>query len=373
MSRRALPLAVWAALLSSGAVAATGAITAVVLFATGRLDDVAGTAVALAVAGGLLASLAVVLAAGRLAGGLRDLQADALRRAPDSAARRPVVAVSSELADLARAVDALHQRVRVSDEIAGRHRRDVETAGAGVFELLSGLVAAEEGARGQLAAELHDTVAQSLLVVRGLLSAGPLTPGRQVQVQDYVEDAEEQVRALMARTRPPALRDGDLASAVADLGREMERRYGLTVVLGWPTEAYPMPLANAITVYRFFQEALLNVVKHADVDDAELALDVRPEGVVARVRDRGAGFDPGQVRPERGRHVGLDLLRERARLAGGRVEVDSTAGTGTVLTLRLPRPDLPAHPDARLGSSAGRVDNPLDSAVLLPLRRSQVR
>ena len=122
----------------------------------------------------------------------------------------------------------------------------------------------------------------------------------------------------------------------------MNARYGLHVELSWPDSAYPLPLASAVTVYRFFQEALLNVVKHADVDDAFVSLQVDEEVVVATVRDEGPGFDPDAVRPDRGRHVGLGLLRERARLSGGSLDVESRRGEGTTLTLRLPRPAAPA-------------------------------
>jgi two-component system sensor histidine kinase NreB len=158
-----------------------------------------------------------------------------------------------------------------------------------------------------------------------------------VRLSDYVEDAEEQVRAVMARTRPPALRDGDLATAVSHLRADMQARYGLAVGVRWPDQPHPLPLASAITVYRFFQEALLNVVKHADVDDAEVVLEILDDAVVASVLDDGPGFDPEAVRPDRGRHVGLGLLRERARLAGGRLEVISAVGSGSTLVLRLPR------------------------------------
>ncbi|HUR14069.1 MAG TPA: ATP-binding protein, partial [Mycobacteriales bacterium] len=219
---------------------------------------------------------------------------------------------------------------------------EAANAGAGVFELLSGLVAAEEGARGQLAAELHDTVAQSLMIARGLLATNPSSPAELAKLSDYVEDAEEQVRAVMARTRPPALREGDLASAVSGLRGDMHNRYGLVVHIDWPDSPYPLPLASAITVYRFFQEALLNVVKHADVDDAAVSLQVDEDVVIATVRDEGPGFDPAAVRPDRGRHVGLGLLRERARLSGGSLEVESRRGGGTTLVLRLPRPAAPA-------------------------------
>ncbi|MBC7375564.1 MAG: hypothetical protein H7323_16370, partial [Frankiales bacterium] len=170
-----------------------------------------------------------------------------------------------------------------------------------------------------------------------LLATRPSSPEDVATLTDYVEDAEEQVRAVMARTRPPALREGDLASAVGGLRADMQARYGLHVHIQWPASAYPLPLAGAVTVYRFFQEALLNVVKHADVDDASLRLEVTQDAVLATVRDEGPGFDPASVRPDRGRHVGLGLLRERARLSGGSLEVLSSAGAGTTLRLRLPR------------------------------------
>lgn len=248
---------------------------------------------------------------------------------------RPFMPLTDELSELAATLDALHVRVRVADDIAGGHRRTAESASAGMYELLSGLVASEEGTRGQLAAELHDTVAQSLVAARGMLAADG--GGDLSRVEDLVAEAEDQLRAVMARTRPPALAEGDLAGAVGGLCDDLELRYGLVVTLSWPSDPQPIPLASAVTVYRFFQEALLNVVKHADCDRAEAGLMMDGEGVTAFVRDHGPGFDPSEVRSERGRHVGLGLLRERARLAGGGVSVLSAPGVGTTLTLDLPR------------------------------------
>lgn len=326
---------------------------------------------------GLSLALIPVLAAVRLAAGLRHLHAVALARLADPGAELPdrpfSTRATGEVAELAQLLDALQLRIRVGDEASERHRRAAETAGLGVFKLLSGLVTAEEGARGQLAAELHDTVAQSLMLARGLLGVPPGTAVDLVALAAHVEDAEEHVRAVMARTRPPALREGDLAGAVGDLRVDMLARYGLRVAIDWPAAAHPLPLASAITVYRFFQEALLNVVKHADVDDAALSLTVTVDGVVATVRDAGPGFHPLHLRPRGGRHVGLGLLRERARLSGGALEIKSMPGEGATLTLTLPRspgvppstllpttrtsgPTLPvtAQPVARLPMKAAR-------------------
>src|SRR3954453_17823484 len=336
---RVAPLTLVVGLATFCVCVCTLAVTAVVLHTNGRIGAstwqvlVAGAPMALflAVAAGSVAA--------RYARLLRLLHADAVHRLHEPSA--PVGAgtlkvpdwAGSELAELARTLDALQLRVRMSDEVAERHRRSAETASAGMFELLSGLVAAEEGARGQLAAELHDTVAQSLMTARSILSD---VNGDVPQAAELVAEAEDQVRAVMARTRPPALRDGDLARAVEALRDDLENRYGLVVTVAWPTTAYPLPLVTAVTVYRFFQEALLNVVKHADVDDARAELRVDEEWVVASVTDEGPGFDPDQVHSERGRHVGLGLLRERARLVGGSLEVGSWPAQGTTLTLPLP-------------------------------------
>lgn len=357
-----LPLAVWAGgLVGVGCVATLGVVTAG-LNAAGRLDSAATLTLAIAAVVAFAATVVGALAGRRFARTVRQLRDEAVRRLQDPSAAaignaedRIAVATSVELLELARTLDALHLRVRVADDVAARHRRTAETASAGMFDMLSGLVAAEESARGQLSAELHDTVAQTLMLARSVLSGGSLDARELSNVSDLVAEAEDQVRAVMARTRPPALRDGDLAQAVISLRDDMEIRYGLVVDIDWPQSPYPLPLVTAVTLYRFFQESVLNVVKHADVDDAQLTLLVDEQTVVAIVSDKGPGFDPDQVKPERGRHVGLGLLRERVRLAGGSLEVASWPGEGTTLTLRMSRGALASAPTAgEVRASANR-------------------
>lgn len=334
-------------------------------------------------AGVLAGALLAGLTGSRLGRTIDQLVDEATR--PD-AARLPAAAPPPvpvrELDDLFTALAALQQRVKVSDDLAERHRRNAHAASAGMFELLSGLVAAEEGTRGQLSAELHDTVAQSLGVARRLVgelremgSAARAAHGSSTlgTLAEQIDEAEESLRGTMARTRPPALREGDLAAAVQLLRDDLEHRYGLDVTLQWPEFAYPIPLATAIAVYRFFQEALLNVVKHADVDAAEATLDIDARHVLAVVRDRGVGLaSMPAVAGRGGRHVGLGLLRERARLAGGRLDVVSEAGIGTTLTLRLPRPALPERPGAPTTTS-GPVPVPVPRSAKSAARSTSAR
>ena len=340
---RNLPLAAWAAIGGAATVVIMVVLVGAVL-ARGGLDRLEYLALGAGLLVGLLLVALAVLWTRRVTAGMRELHADAVRRLRDPSLRAGVstprlVGATTEFAELASVLDALHLRARVADEVAEQSRRTAEQTSAGVFELLSGLVAAEEDTRGQLSAELHDTVAQSLAAARALLADSDPEhpdPAKDERVRGLVEDAEEQVRAVMARTRPAELRDGDLASAVGALRREFAARYLVTVRLSWPQDAYRLPLVSAVTVYRFFQEALLNVVKHADVDEAEASLAVEGDQIVARVKDAGAGFVPSQVQSSGGRHVGLGLLRERARLAGGSLDVVTAPEHGTELTLRLP-------------------------------------
>ncbi len=359
--RRNLPLAAWAA-IGGVAIVITMVLLVGAVLARGGLDRLEVLALGVGLLVGLVMVSAAVLWSRRITAGLRELHEDAVRRLRDPSLRVATTApqlagAATEFAELARVLDALHLRARVADEVAEQSRRTAEQTSAGVFELLSGLVAAEEATRGQLSAELHDTVAQSLAVARSLLAeADRVHPDAdQVdRVRELVEDAEEQVRAVMARARPAELRDGDLASAVGALRREFATRYLVTVRLDWPQEAYPLPLVSAVTVYRFFQEALLNIVKHADVDEADASLAVEGDQLVARVRDAGPGFVPNQVQSSGGRHVGLGLLRERARLAGGSLDLATAPGAGTELTLRLP-----LSPRAALGGGIALQDNAL--------------
>ncbi len=342
-----LPLWAWAGGLAlvTGLVITAGYTAGLAL--AGRLSaSAAGWCFGLGSASVAIVTVIAAVAAHRTAGTLRMLRDEALAqlREPTSEMAPPPEGVRStaELAELSAALRALAVRMRIADELALRHRTSAEQSSAGMFELLSGLTAAEETARGQLSAELHDTVAQSLAAARASLDLGD-----GVGAGDLIDEAEDQVRAIMARTRPPALRDGDLGAAVGGLRDDLERRYGLRVRVHWPTAAVPLPLTTAIIVYRFFQEALLNVVKHADVDAATAELRVDGEEVVATVADHGPGFEPASVRSEKGRHVGLGLLRERVRLAGGSVAVLSSPGRGTTLEMRLP---VSGRPGRGLGS-----------------------
>jgi len=173
------------------------------------------------------------------------------------------------------------------------------------------------------------------------------------EVRAQVIDVVQGVRQMSHVLHPPALDDFGVVAAIESVAEKYHAMSELEIRLTAPDTTIRCAPPLELMLFRVFQEALLNVVKHADVDDASAQLRVDDDWVVAVVRDEGPGFDPEDVRPDGGRHVGLGLLRDRARLVGGSLDIDSWPADGTRLTLRLPR---------GAGAAAG----------LLPLQRSSV-
>jgi signal transduction histidine kinase len=95
--------------------------------------------------------------------------------------------------------------------------------------------------------------------------------------------------------------------------------------------------AQEIVLYRVAQEAVANVLKHAQADHAWLTLQERGGRVLLEIRDDGVGFDPFRVLDGLNGHFGILGMRERVEMAGGSWELDSVAGGGTVIRATLPR------------------------------------
>jgi signal transduction histidine kinase len=239
---------------------------------------------------------------------------------------------------LRRQRSALVQRTAVLQRVVDELRGSSERATGITSKLLSELVRAEETTRANLAAELHDTVAQCLSLA--LMGLNDVTESRHLEAREAVRDAELQLRTVLARIRPPELAGGDLAQAVADLCTDLDHRYGVEVEVRWAATNLRLPIAAATVVYRFLQETLLNAVEHADGEGVSLDLavvkDAQGSKLSVTVSDHGPGFEQSAVVSAGGRHVGLKLARERARLAGGDLSVLSVLGEGTRVRLLIP-------------------------------------
>jgi signal transduction histidine kinase len=132
-----------------------------------------------------------------------------------------------------------------------------------------------------------------------------------------------------------ALPIGGLRAAVEAVCTRFERR-GLTVRLSVDDALGDTPPNVTAALVRVLNEALANTVKHANATAVAVELRSRAGAVTVSVADDGAGFDPQAVGGGENGHLGLSLMRARAREAAGELEIRSAPGSGTTVTARFP-------------------------------------
>jgi len=205
------------------------------------------------------------------------------------------------------------------------------------------LVQAEEAERRRLARELHDRVGQSLSALNINLDiisrdSGALSPALRQRLEDslgLVDGTLQSIEGVMADLRPPLLDEYGLAAALGWHSEEFSRRTGVqvTVTDRTPDAGKAARPEAAVALFRIAQEALNNVLKHAQAKSVRIDVSATDEELVLDVHDDGRGFDPRAAR--RGRW-GMTTMRERAEAAGGQLHVDATPGQGTRIHARVP-------------------------------------
>ena len=236
-------------------------------------------------------------------------------------------------------IAGLQARARAAETAAGEAMVFAQQAAAGMATASNAAVDAEESVRAHLVAELHDSVAQHL-VLAGMMEWDD-DAGKE-EVLRHTRAGEKALRDIMAAQRPPELENTSLAAAISNLAADFHARWGLLVNVDWPSASTPIPYSHAVTVYRFIQEGLSNVAKHAQVPSADVTFSASERAITVVVSDHGNGFDPEDRNPlarVSGRHIGLDMMRRRVRMLNGTVTVSSAPHRGTTLRLVLPVPD----------------------------------
>lgn len=226
---------------------------------------------------------------------------------------------------------------------------------------------ASEQERARVARELHDSVAQALYGIalgartaRASLAqdtdAGRVRAAESLEYTVQLADgATAEMKALLFALRPDALEEGGLTPALARLAEVMRLRYRLDATFDAPEEPDVGGDVKG-ALYRVAQEAAHNAVKHAGASSVRLTLTRDGPAWALTVRDDGSGFDPAAVR---GGTLGLKSMRERARLAGGTLDLTSGAD-GTTVTVRVPAapPALRAEFDLSARPMSARIPEP---------------
>lgn len=223
--------------------------------------------------------------------------------------------------------------------------REVVARRRAMDHLLSRVNTAYEEERARIARELHDSIAQSLLKIiytagfaLDFLREDPSLAVEEVEeVQQRAKECLQELRTIMANLRPTSLDILGLKETIIRYAEQFEEENNISTTLEL-RGIDGIPPSVELTAFRILQEELTNVRKHSRATEVKIRCETREGDLILMVEDNGVGFDPEMVtaEQERGKHLGLMAIRERAELLGGELSIDSVPGRGTRITVRLP-------------------------------------
>jgi signal transduction histidine kinase len=230
-------------------------------------------------------------------------------------------------------------------------RAGIAIENARLHQQVKRLAVADE--RDRISRDLHDGVIQgiygvalSLEDVPELMAVDPAEAGARVdRAIDSLNVTIREIRNFILGLRSELLHGADVVAGLAALAREfsLASRSQVDLDIGVDTSTIDrLPIAHRVQLLQMAREGLSNATRHAHAEHIELSLSADEGHFELGVLDDGVGFATDMVPPTG--HLGLDNLRARSAALGGEMTIDSTEGTGTRLTIRVPIP-VQEHPE----------------------------
>jgi signal transduction histidine kinase len=226
------------------------------------------------------------------------------------------------------------------ESTSAQHYTEISHARVELKQLSARLLEAQEEERRLISRELHDEVGQALTgVLLEMANLSNLIRNREEsalskkvdEIKRLLEVSIGVVRNMALLLRPSMLDDLGLVPALQWQAREASKRSGLWVKVAAEEVSEELTEDHKTCVYRIVQEALHNIVQHANARNVRITVSQEPDRLLLSVQDDGRGFNPPQ---ERG--MGLIGMEERVSALGGRLVVESASGEGTLLRVALP-------------------------------------
>jgi signal transduction histidine kinase/ligand-binding sensor domain-containing protein len=206
------------------------------------------------------------------------------------------------------------------------------------------LIASQESERKRIAAELHDSLGQHLLIIKNwatlaLRGLGGASPSEEplTEISSTASQAIDEVRGIAYNLRPYQLEKLGLTTAIQDLVDQVAAASAIRFTTEVDRVDGAFPKDVEISIYRMVQESLNNTVRHSQATEARVLVTRQAGSVKLVIQDNGRGFTPPDGRaPAPGRNgFGLLGIAERARMLGGQVAIQSAPGAGTTISISL--------------------------------------
>ena len=251
-------------------------------------------------------------------------------------------ALARELSERKQIEEKLRQLTGTLEERVKERTQQLSSSYARLRALATDLTIAEQTERRRLAMELHDYLAQ-ILVVSRMRVAQLLTEDHNLDVRKTLQGVDQLLhqsldytRSLVSELTPQALYESGLGAAIRWLADQMRRQAVLNVEIDLDAPELPLPEADAVLLFHSIRELLFNVLKHGKINRASVSMRYTQNVLSIAVSDEGCGFDVSRLTDDHSDRFGLLSIRERMTALGGRFDLRSVLGKGTVASLHLP-------------------------------------
>ena len=211
--------------------------------------------------------------------------------------------------------------------------------------------------RNMIANELHDSLAQTLASLRfqvrildqSLQPVGDFMAIRTIeQVEHGLDEASTDLRELIAHCRIPIEEHG-LIPAIQRVVEKFKQETGIHILLQCEIDSVELPTNMELNAYRIVQESLTNIKKHANAHIVRVLITEDDEhNIRILIENDGKGFEQSKIQSDAGQHLGLTIMKERARHLGGELKIESEVDEGTRVELKFNHRRRPGKTPDRL-------------------------
>ena len=224
-----------------------------------------------------------------------------------------------------------HSLLHMRDELKSLNEREVRLARARASALLEG----QEKERRRIIQELHDGVGQLLTAIRMRLEMFEGEPTLKEDIKKQINETISEVRRISYNVMPQALVDYGLEAALSGLCDSIKRYSNLELDFTYVKESdHTLNFDVSTALFRIAQEGLNNILKYAEASSVNLHIIDKEDEVYLVLEDNGKGFDESNLKINGG--MGLQNIRERAKLLNGTAKIHSTSGQGTTIEIHIP-------------------------------------
>ncbi len=235
----------------------------------------------------------------------------------------------------------LYYQKRMTEEQLGRQRMEI----AYQKKMIEAALESQEKERRRVAGDLHDSIGAMLSTIRlSLISHVKRNPADKESITEskkMLDETIESVRRISRDLMPSTLERFGLVQAIKEICDRFQSSSAIPIVFREIGETPPLSQARELMLFRIIQELLNNGMKHAQASNLRVTLQ-NADSLLVIVEDDGKGFDYDRQKNEKvsGKGLGLFNIENRARLAGGTVDLQSVSGKGTTITITVPYEDI---------------------------------